>query len=208
MKKESKPPVQAVLFDLGNVLIYYDAWKAARRFARRSGIPLTKIWLHFFTSPMEKAYTRGEISSFEFFRHARNALKVPMSYSEFKEYWNDIFWENKEMKDLLKALKKKYPLYLISNTNALHFNHIKRHHGGLLKHFDRLFPSHEMGHRKPEKMIYEKVLKRIKLQACETVFIDDMQPFVRGARECGMHAIRFKDRDQLIQDLRKLGIQF
>jgi putative hydrolase of the HAD superfamily len=201
-----KPVIKTVIFDLGNVLLRYDARKAALRFARECGIPLTRLWKHFFISSVEKAYTRGEISSLEFFRHAKKVLGFKVGFRTFKHYWNDIFLESEGMEALLCDLKRRYPLYLISNTNKLHFEHIKKNYS-LLRHFKRTFPSHEVGARKPERAIYETVLKTLGLNPAETVFIDDMPAFVRGARHAGMHAIRFRSKNQLLKDLRKLGVK-
>ena len=204
--KKQKSPIKAVLFDLGNVLLNYDAYKAANCFAKACQVPRIKVWIHFFTSPTEKAYTRGHISSREFYSHAKQVLKFPVNYPTFKRYWNDIFTENAGMDALLTKLKRHYPLYLISNTNALHFNHIKEKFR-ILRHFKKTFPSHEVGHRKPEPEIYEKVLAKIRLKPEETVFIDDVPKFVKGARAVGMHAIRFRNKKQLIGDLAKFGIK-
>ena len=206
MKKKTLPQIKAVIFDLGNVLLNYNAYKAARQFAKTCCVPLLKIWIHFFTSPTEKSYTRGEISSLEFYRHAKKALKFPVGYRTFRHYWNDIFWENAGMEPLLVRLKRHYPLYLISNTNQMHFDHVKKKFG-LLRHFKRTFPSHLMGCRKPEAEIYQKVLQRIKLKPGETVFIDDMPKFVMGARKVGMYAICFRSKAQLTRDLHRLGVK-
>ena len=204
MKKE-QPKIKAILFDLGNVLLNFDAKKAAWQFARRCKVPLTKIWLYFFTSPMEKAYTRGKISSRQFYRYACQALKLPVDYETFKTYWNNIFWENAGMEDLLVRLKKRYPLYLISNTNAMHFDYILKNFK-MLKHFTKTFPSHVVGYRKPEPQIYQKVLKAIRLEPGETLFIDDVKKFVVGAKKAGMNAIRFKNKKQLIREFKKYNI--
>jgi len=110
------------------------------------------------------------------------------------------------MNSLLIKLKKRYPLCVISNTNKLHWDHIRKEFG-IWKHFRRLFPSHEVGHRKPDPKIYKKVLKKIRLRPEETVFIDDKSSFVKGARRVGMLAIRFRDRKRLVRDLRKLGVK-
>lgn len=200
------PAIRAVIFDLGNVLLCYDARKAAKRFAKACKVSLIKLWIHFFISQTEKAYTRGGISSYEFYRHSKQVLKIPVDYKTFKHYWNDIFWENKGMDALLARLKKRYPLYLISNTNEMHFSHIKKNFR-ILRHFRKTFPSHEVGHRKPELAIYQKVLGHIRLRPEETVFVDDVQKFIDGARAAGMHGIRFKNKEQLIRDLKKLGVR-
>lgn len=206
MNKSKLVPIKAVIFDLGNVLVNYDVKRAARRFSKAGGISQFRIWLHFFLSKFEQAYTRGEISTKEFYHAACKVFKKPIAYATFKHYWNDIFWENPGMERLLRRIKRHYPLYLISNTNSMHFTYIKKHFK-LLRHFKKKFPSHEVGARKPELRIYKRVLLKIKLKPEQTVFIDDMQNFIRGARKVGMNTIHFKNRRQLIQDLRKLGIR-
>lgn len=205
--KRKTSEIKAVIFDLGNVLVNYDVKKAARYFSKAGGISQYRIWAHFFLSKFEQAYTRGEISSLEFYREACKVFKKPVPYKIFKHYWNDIFWENPGMEKLLVRIKRHYPLYLISNTNALHFTHLKKHFK-LLRHFKRKFPSHEVGARKPDPKIYRRVLKKIKLRPKETVFIDDMKSFIAGARKAGMHALRFRGIDRLTKDLHKLGIKF
>lgn len=204
-KKNSS--IKAVIFDLGNVLVNYDVEKAARRFSAVSCLSTRQIWKRFFLSKFEQAYTRGEISTKEFHGIACKILGVSMPLAAFRHFWNDIFWENPGMDKLLARIRKHYPLYLISNTNRMHFTYIKKHFK-LLRHFKKKFPSHEVGARKPDLKIYRRVLKKIGLRPQETVFIDDMKSFIRGARKAGMHAIHFKARRQLVRDLRSLGIRF
>ena len=205
--KNKNPEIKAVIFDLGNVLVNYDVEKAAKRFSAASGLTPKEIWKRFFLSKFEQAYTRGELSTREFHRIACKTLGAHIPLAVFSHYWNDIFWENPGMDKLLARIKKHYPLYLISNTNALHFNHIKKNFS-LLRHFDRKFPSHEVGARKPDLKIYRRVLKKVGLRPEETVFIDDMKSFIVGARKTGMYTIPFKGRPALLQSLRKLGIKF
>lgn len=207
MKTPANPKIKAVIFDLGNVLVNYDVGKAARRFSKAFKISQFAIWKHFFLSPFERAYTRGEISTMEFFHAACRAFRKPLSYRLFKYYWNDIFWENPGMEKLLIRLKKNYPLYLISNTNPMHYTHLKKGFK-LLRHFKRKFPSHEVKARKPELRIYRRVLQKIGYRPEETVFIDDMKSFIRGAKKVGMYTIRFQNLGQLKKELRQLGIGF
>lgn len=205
MAKE-KPEIHSVIFDLGNVLLNFDAKKSALRFAKECGVNMTRAWEHFFTSQTEKAYTRGEITCREFYEHSLKVLKTPVDFKTFKHYWNDIFWENEGMDELLARLKKHYPLYLISNTNKMHFDYIKKNFR-ILRHFTRTFPSHEVGARKPDALIYERVLKAVRLKAEHTVFVDDKIEFIRGARAVGMYGIRFRNPEQLVRDLKKLDVK-
>ena len=199
--------IKAVLFDVGNVLVHYDAVRAARRFSRRANVPFRKVWKHFFTSRVEKAYTRGEITTREFFRHSRHAFKVKVDFATFQHLWNDIFWENRGIRPILRSLGRRYPLYLISNTNALHFNYVRRKFPHLFRHFKKVFPSHRMGRRKPDRRIYWKALRAIKLRPEETVFIDDVPRFLEGARKVGMKGVLFRSNAQLKRELRRLGVK-
>jgi len=199
--------VKAVIFDLGNVLIHFDAVRAARRFSRQAQVPFEKVWRHFFTSRIEKAYTRGEISTHDFFKHARRAFNSRINFKTFSQLWNDIFWENRGIRPILRRLSRRYPLYLISNTNELHFNHVKREFPEIFRHFKRTFPSHEVGRRKPDRRIYWRVLRSVGLTPEEAVFIDDMPRFVRAAKRVGMKGISYRSNSQLVRELRRLGVQ-
>lgn len=199
--------IKAVIFDLGNVLIHFDAHRAANRFARKAKVPVEKVWRHFFTSRVEKAYTRGEISTREFFRHAREAFHSTIDFATFSRLWNDIFWENRGIRPILGKLSRRYPLYLISNTNALHFNHVTRRFPQIFRHFRRTFPSHIVGRRKPDPRIFWKVLKRIRMRPEEVAFIDDMPNFIKAAEKIGLKGIRFRSNRELKQELRRLGVK-
>ena len=210
-KTQAKSEIKSVIFDLGNVLALHDARIAARRYAKITGMTFKEVWDAILTSKTEKAYTRGEITSYQFYRYAKGLAKksdVKMSYTEFRDIWNEIFVENKGMEAVLKSLEKNYPLYLISNTNAMHWNYLLPKYDHLLKHFRRRFASHRVGHRKPNPEIYLKVLKLIgKFKPEETVFIDDHPGFIEGARSVGMNGILFKKPARLVRDLKKLGVQ-
>ena len=199
--------IKAVLFDMGNVLIHFDARKSVKAFAEALGVTEEQLWEGFFISSMEKSYTRGEISSEEFYEKAKEHFPgAHIDFETFKHLWNDIFTENKEMEDLLIALKNKYLLYLISNTNEMHFDHVKSQFG-ILKHFKKCFPSHEVGHRKPDRAMFDHVLEEIKLKPEDCVFVDDVQQFVDGAKALGIHGVLFTSRVQLEQELKKIGVQ-
>jgi putative hydrolase of the HAD superfamily len=199
--------IKAIIFDLGNVLVNYNVEKAARRFSAASGLSPKEIWRRFFFSRFEQAYTRGEISTREFHRAACKALGASIPLATFSRYWTDIFRKSPGMDPFLARLKKHYPLYVISNTNALHFTYIRKKFK-VLRHFRKVFPSHKVGARKPGLKIFQRVLKKIGLRPEETVFIDDMKSFVAGARKAGLHVIHFRGLARLKHDLKRLGICF
>ena len=204
---EKKENIRAILFDMGNVLIFFDAKRSSKAFSEAVGVPEDKIWQVFFVSELERSYTRGEISSEEFYRRVSEHFPKKIDFATFARLWNNIFTENHEMNDLLKKLKKRYPLYLISNTNDLHFEYVCKEFP-IAHHFTRCFPSHVVGHRKPDQAMFEHVLSEIKLRPEEAVFIDDVAEFVESARRLGIHGIQFTSRTALEGELKKIGVQF
>ncbi len=207
MKQSQNGKIKAVIFDLGNVLIYFDAVKAAKRFAEEANVPLERVWAHFFISRIEKMYTRGRITTREFYEHSRRAFQSDIDFKKFSWLWNDIFRENRGIQPVLKRLSRRYPLYLISNTNELHFNHVRKKFPQVFKHFRRAFPSHRLGHRKPDPRVYWKVLRTIGLKPEQTIFVDDMPKFIKAAKKVGMEGIQFRSNRQLATDLRRLGLE-
>lgn len=199
--------IKAILFDMGNVLLFFNARISSKAFSKAVGLPEEEIWERFFISKLEKAYTRGEISSKDFYEQVSKTFPKKIDYETFAHLWNNIFSENVEIEHLLKKLKKNYPLYLISNTNDLHFEFIKKKFN-ILKHFTHFFPSHLVGHRKPDQAMFEHVLGKIKLKPEEAVFIDDIPDFVDSARNVGMKGIRFTTTQDLEKELQKLGVKF
>lgn len=205
--KQGAANIKAILFDMGNVLIFFDAKRSSKAFSEAVGVSEDKIWQTFFVSDLERAYTRGEISSEDFYRKVSEHFHEKIDFATFARLWNDIFTENSEMDDLLKKLKKHYPLYLISNTNDLHFEHVRAQYA-ILRHFTKCFPSHAVGHRKPDRAMFEHVLRDIQLRPEETVLIDDVSEFVESAKSLGIHGLQFTSRQALEQDLRRLRIKF
>ena len=199
--------IKAILFDMGNVLIHFDATKSAKAFSELLGVPEKELWEVFFTSALERSYTRGEISSKEFYgKIVERFPSKKLDYATFVYLWNDIFTENSEMEELLVKLKRKYPLYLISNTNELHFEYVRKRFR-LMGHFTQCFPSHGVGHRKPDPAMFEHVLREIQLKPDETIFIDDVAEFVEAAKRFGIHGIQFTSRRALETELRKRGVE-
>ncbi len=199
--------IHGIFFDLGNVLVMYDAKIALRKLADEFRVPEEEIWQYVFLSDLERSYTKGQVSSRDFFLQLAGRFPSPLDFNRFSEIWNSIFWENKGMEELVKSLARSYKMCLISNTNELHFEYVRKKFT-VVSHFNRLFPSHEVGHRKPEAGIFMRALNETQLKPEEVVFIDDVLEFVEGARSLGIHSLHFTGREKLEEELRSLRIKF
>lgn len=91
----------------------------------------------------------------------------------------------------IEKLRKTHKVFLLSNTNGLHFIAIERYLReiyGLSSYdlFDQVFLSHEMGFRKPNIDIYEQVLIKSGVAPESTVFVDDVLENAKGAELVGI----------------------
>jgi HAD superfamily hydrolase (TIGR01549 family) len=100
-----------------------------------------------------------------------------------------------------------YVTGLVSNTNVFSVEHI-REKSDILKHIDFPVFSFEVGVIKPDKAMFEELLKRSGCGAEDALMIGDKEDDdIIPAKELGMNTILYKDYNQLKNDLEKLGIQ-
>lgn len=188
------------IFDLGKVLVDFDFQKVFRGLAPHT--PRTPRELHdfFHSTPLWDAFERGHMTPLEFFKRLREQLDLDMTFAQFEPVWNDIFSEIPETIELLKTLKTRMPVHLISNVNAMHYEFLEER-CEFLSLFDARFPSYQVGLRKPEGAIFHLALKHAGVKPHEAIFIDDTPMHVHGARKVGIHSIVFHNTKQLKHDL-------
>jgi len=197
--------MEAIVFDLGNVLIAVDEPKAAERMAARTGKTRQQIDEYARSTPYVIELALGRITKNVFFHTVAKDLGFDGDYDEFARIWSEIFTPIEPMIALAESLKTRLPRLLLSNTNAIHMDYVFAHFP-FLKDFDAQVLSHEVGMLKPDAAIYRLTLEKYGLAAERTVFIDDLVANVEGARRVGMQAIHFQGPDQTRAELTKLGI--
>ena len=94
---------------------------------------------------------------------------------------------------------------MLSNTNKLHFDYVKRKYPVINK-FGSYFLSYKLHSRKPDKKIYAGVLKGTGLKPREIIYFDDMPEFVRAASKMGFNAFVMKSSDGCRKVLRGYGL--
>jgi len=198
--------IKALIFDLGNVLIYFD-WKIAREKLNQFEPELGEKTTRYLKENKQLIYNLecGKISEDEFLTAIKGSVNSSLTKEELAKIYSEIFWENSELTKHLPTLKLNYKLYLLSNTNKIH-----RKYGwdgyNFLKYFDRLFLSYEIGFAKPDREIYEFVLSNIPFKKDEIIYIDDIPEYIEAAKKLGWNAIQFKNNELLIDELHRFGI--
>jgi FMN phosphatase YigB (HAD superfamily) len=193
--------ITAIAFDLGNVLIKVDHLRFCSRVAALAGLSPQEVYVQVFESSLEPGYDTGRITSREFHRRVTAHFGIILSYSRFCELWCDIFDPMEAMAAVVARLEPRFPLFLLSNTNSLHFDYIWERFGAILKAFQALILSYQVGSRKPEAAIYQALIQEVKRPPGEILFLDDKKIFVDAARSQGLVAWQFRSPQELRRDL-------
>ncbi len=198
------PPldIRALALDLGNVLVRVDHLRFCRRLADLAGLTPQGVYVRVFESNLEPGFDTGRLSAEEFHQRVMEHFGVALPFAEFCDWWNDIFAPMPGMAELVRELAAAYPLYLVSNTNALHFAHIRENYEAL-GHFRSFILSFEVGNRKPEPGIYQALIRETGLPPSQTLFVDDKPAFVAAARQQGLRAWQFTTPPEFIRSLQE-----
>jgi len=199
-------PVTAITFDLGNVLVRVDHLRFCRRLAALANLTPGEVFAQVFESSLEPGYDTGRITSREFHARVTAHFRVALDYARFRELWCDIFDPMDAMARVVARLAPRFPLFLLSNTNSLHFAYIQERFGAILKPFQAFILSYQVGSRKPEAPIYQALIREVNRPPQEILFLDDRSDFVAGARDQGLAAWQFRSPEELQQDLERQGL--
>lgn len=196
--------IELLIFDAGHVLIDFD-WKLVKSgFADRAKRPyqdLAAVMGHMSSL----GYEHGRISTLAFLKELNQQLQSDLTLEEFKAIWILSLEENQAMAAILDSLKKQVArMYLLSNTNEIHWNEIHSRFN-IARHFDELVLSHTLGKAKPEPEIYEHVLALSGVPASKCLFVDDLEVNVRAAEQLGIHCILFRGVEDFKSKLPSFG---
>lgn len=197
--------IEAVIFDLGNVLIEVREDVALQRLSERTGKTPRVLADYVMLTPFVNQLARGELTPQQSFERAARDLDFPGSYEEFAWIWSDIFAPIEQMIALARSLAGHYRRVVLSNTNAIHAEFFVPRYP-FLRELDGWVFSHEVGLLKPDPRIYRLTLERFGFTADRTVFIDDLAANVEGACAVGLCGIQHRSYEDTCRELTKLGV--
>ncbi len=201
--------IKLFVFDLGNVILPFDNRPIAEKLHACSSLPCTADEIFQYLFDMQTGstndYEEGLFSSFQFFRDVRDRYKLQIEFEQFAEIWNNIFREDSEVNELIVYLKAKgFPLFLLSNTNELHFAHIIDRYP-IVHLMDEWILSFEVGAKKPKRRIYDAIFEKVDVAKDEVLYIDDVEQNVKTASEIGMRGLLFKEAAGLWHAVQDIG---
>lgn len=194
------------LVDLGNVLVKIDYAPLAERVRSLTGIGPDQLRATFFADHLVYRYESGLISSAEFHTGLCRRMGCEVPWDQFVSAWNSIFLPEPILDDgLLDRLTARLDLWVISNTNPLHFEYLREHYG-FFRYFKGFVLSYQAGALKPDPAIFARAVEKTGIEAARTLFVDDQNANVEAARALGFHAFQFVDALRFAEQLRQLGL--
>jgi putative hydrolase of the HAD superfamily len=190
--------IDALLFDLGGVLVEIDFSRVTTRWAELAGRPVHEVHARFAHGEAYARHERGEIDMAAYCDALRAELGLDLDDDALTDGWQRVFVNEIEPTvRLVRELRGHIPLYVFSNTNATHLAFWSKRYASALEPFDHVFTSVELGARKPEREAYERVARAIGTQPARILFFDDVADNIEGARAVGMPAILVRSPDDV-----------
>jgi putative hydrolase of the HAD superfamily len=200
------PPPETLLFDLGGVIIDIDFSRAFRAWQPISNLSLDKLAESFkFDAPYER-HERGEITAAEYFEHLRSTLSLCGDDLRIREGWNSIYiGEITETVALVRAARMTLPCNAFTNTNAAHQAAWSAQFPAIPHLFSRIFASHEIGHRKPERAAFEHIGQALGVPLDSIMFFDDLIENIEGAQSAGLQTVHVRSPRDVREALEAIG---
>lgn len=195
--------VKAVIFDWGGVLIDSLSRAVVSYCAHKLGV--NEDALQDAVKKHMARFESGLMTEEELWLAVNKDLSMKLPTKPlWKEAFAHLYNERPEMFSLIDSLKKNYKIGFLSNceTPAMEFFLEKGY-----KQFDATVFSCKVGLLKPEPGIYELILDKLGIVAEEAVFIDDKKKNIEAAEALGIKVVLFESPEQVISDLRELGLK-
>lgn len=185
--------IRNLIFDFGGVLVDLDKQQTVKSFAEL-GIDVQEHIRDYVQGGPFALFESGAATPQDFLnilRQMSSAEEKPTD-EQIAEAWNRMLVRIPERRlQALKQLREHYRIFLLSNTNLIHWDYSVRHlftvQGCRAEdYFDHIYLSYDLKLLKPGKEIFQEVLRRERLEASETLFIDDSSANCAAASALGI----------------------
>ena len=190
---------KAVLFDLGGVLIDIDYHATERAFEQLGVSDFKERYTQLAQNELFDRFECGEISPQHFVNLLLPFAQSGTSPNQVVAAWNAMLGSFPlEKIKLLERLSKTTPLFMLSNTNELHWIEVKRAWQKVttqpMQHFfSAIYLSHEIGKRKPHPETFVWVCQQMGFEPADVLFIDDSPQHIEGATQAGLQVHYYQD---------------
>jgi putative hydrolase of the HAD superfamily len=195
--------IEAIIFDFGGIFINLNEIEIEKGFKK-----LGLLEWHEDLNKLNMQFEKGEIHKDHFLKGIQEVIPNA-TIEQIEQVWNSILSDFPLHRlEFLQKLSKKYRLFLLSNTNAIHIESFQQEKAASFYRdfyncFEKVYFSFEIGMRKPDSTIYNFVLNDQGLHAKRTLFIDDKKENTDAASQLGMQVWNLQVGQEDIVDLYK-----
>lgn len=206
---DKKKTIKNIIFDMGGVLFDLNAKRCVDAF-EAIGAKKTAVYVkEFRTEDLFHVIETGDGTTEYFCSEVRNMDGINASDEEIIAAWNELLepTPSKKRDELARLKKEGYRLFLLSNTNDMHWQRAKKlitnSEHDINDFFERIFLSYEMGLRKPYKEIFQQVVSDAGIRPEESIFVDDNASNIAAAAKLGIRTFHETDGNRWVEKLRK-----
>lgn len=204
-----KSNIKNLIFDLGVVIININTDLTVKAMKNLGFDNFQEKYSLFKQTDLFDKLEKGLISSDSFRDEMRNHVTTSIDNDSFDKAWCAMLLDfPKGRIELINDLSKRYNVYLLSNTNEIHYlQYIKDFKAEYGLEFNSLFKkayySYQLGLRKPDITIFDFVIKDSNLNPQETLFIDDLKVNIESAEKTGLKTLWIDEKsgDDIINKL-------
>ena len=195
--------ISTLIFDFGGVLISLDMDECIRRFKALGVVDVDKYLNKYGQIDFFMKYEKGTINTQEFRTELRKHTNNNISDAQIDDAWCSFVCEiPKEKLELLEKLKEKYRIVLLSNTNQMHIERtataeFAKYSKTIDDYFDHCYLSYEMKMVKPDRDIFETLLKSEAVNPENCLFLDDSLKNIEMAKSLGIQSYLVDENENL-----------
>ena len=195
--------IEAVVFDLGNVIIPIDFEKTVQAFVSLGGRKANELYSYAGQTHLFEELERGEVSRKEFIDQVRPELNYASDIA-IVEAWNAMLYHvDHSTFDYLDKLRPRFKTYVLSNINTYHAEWVGKamrtaaSNKDITQYFDHVFYSHEIGHRKPENGAWQIIIGTEGVNPQKTLFIEDKEENIEAANALGFNVLHWNPSNDI-----------
>jgi len=207
--------IKNIIFDWGGVItdLCYECCR--NKFLELGVKDFSKNYMDLLSNPIFSEFETGKISENQFREFIRSNSTNQLTNDDIDNAWCKMLGDTPTQRiELLQNLNKRYKTILMSNTNNIHVryytNYLKEKFG--LDSFENIFHkvyfSHIIGLRKPDKKFFEYILEENKLNPSETLFLDDSPQNIESASSIGINSILITKNNPIEKLFNNKNLQF
>lgn len=197
--------IKAICFDLDGVYFTSNGFSSFKKAIETLGVEYKDIEYILHKKPMLQ-FKKGEIDEETFWKNAVDYWKIDKSPQELINLLPQGYEINPEVDSLVHTVRKNgYKTCICSNNFTTRIKKLEEKFN-FLKDFDAYVFSYEVGVTKPNREIFEELVKRAEVNPNELVYSDDSEDKLKGALELGINAFVYESFDQFKKELVNLGV--